>query len=234
MASRDFSAVVRLLRNAFLGGVVILLPLGVTVFILNFLIERIGAPASQYLFFFLDQELRQNQFFSLLLGLIALVIVAALVTCLGLLSKLVFGRLLIGLTESLLDRVPFFNTVYRSVKQIVDTFSHRKKAVFQQVVLVEYPRRGVYAVGFLTSEAEGEAQAKTGATLLNVFVPTTPNPTSGFLLLMPEEEVIFLQMTVAEGMKMIISGGAVTPPYDPSKDVGKGAENLPRPSELTD
>lgn len=224
----------RLLRNAFLGGVIILLPLGVTIFILNFLIERIGSPASQYLFFFLDQAVRDNQFFSLLLGLIALIIVAALITLLGLLSKFVFGRLLINLTEALLDRVPFFNTVYRSVKQIVDTFSQRKKAVFQKVVLVEYPRRGVHAVGFLTSEAEGEAQAKTGATLLNVFVPTTPNPTSGFLLLVPEDEVIFLQMTVTEGMKMIISGGAVTPPYDPAKDATEGLEAVSKPSELTD
>ena len=111
----------------------------------------------------------------------------------------------------MLDRVPFINTVYRTVKQIVDTFGQQKKAVFQEVVLIEYPRKRCYVLGFLTSTAMGETQTRTCEHIVNVFVPTTPNPTSGFLLLLPEEDITRLQMNIADGMKLIISGGAVVP-----------------------
>ena len=111
----------------------------------------------------------------------------------------------------MLDRVPFINTVYRTVKQIVDTFGQQEKAVFQEVVLIEYPRKRCYVLGFLTSTAMGETQANTGEHIVNIFVPTTPNPTSGFLLMLPEEDITRLKMNIAEGMKLIISGGAVVP-----------------------
>ncbi len=223
----------RSIRNAFFTGFVTLLPLGVTVLVLYFLIDRFGIPASGLIFFFLDEPVLSHPIFRLLLGLVALLIVAAAITGLGFLSKFFLGRLLIRLAEKVMDQVPFFNNVFRSVKQIVETFGQRKNVVFQQVVLLEYPRKETWALGFLTSEAEGEAQAKTGATLLNVFVPTTPNPTSGFLLLVPKDQVIPLKMTIAEGMKMIISGGAVTPPYEPGEDSGEEALKTPKPSELT-
>ena len=107
--------------------------------------------------------------------------------------------------------MPFINTVYRTVRQIVDTFSAQKKAIFQEVVLLEYPRKRCYALGFLTSTARGEPQNMTGEHIVNVFIPTTPNPTSGFLLMLPEEDITHLKMSVADGMKLIISGGAVVP-----------------------
>ena len=103
------------------------------------------------------------------------------------------------------------NTIYRTVKQIVDTFGQQKKAIFQEVALIEYPRKRCYAIGFLTSTAKGEIQASTDEHIVNVFVPTTPNPTSGFLLMLPEEDIKRLQMSIADGMKLIISGGAFTP-----------------------
>ena len=96
------------------------------------------------------------------------------------------GRIILGGLERLFNRVPFINTVYRTVKQIVDTFGQQKKAVFQEVVLIEYPRKRCYVLGFLTNTAKGETQASTGEHIVNVFVPTTPNPTSGFLLMLPE------------------------------------------------
>jgi uncharacterized membrane protein len=111
----------------------------------------------------------------------------------------------------MLDILPFINSVYRTVKQIVETFGRQKKAVFQEVVLLEYPRKKSYVLGFLTSKAQGEPQAVTGEEIVNVFIPTTPNPTSGFLLMIPQEDITRLDMTIAEGMKLIISGGAVVP-----------------------
>jgi len=106
-------------------------------------------------------------------------------------------------------------TVYNTVKQIRDTFVQQKKAVFQKTVLIEYPRKGLWVLGFLTGEGKGEVQLRTAADLLNVFVPTTPNPTSGFLLMVPREEVHELDMSIGDAMKLIISGGAVVPPWQP-------------------
>jgi uncharacterized membrane protein len=119
--------------------------------------------------------------------------------------------MLLNSLELLLDRVPLINSIYRSVKQIVQTFNQQKKAVFQEVVLLEYPRKKCYVLGFLTSTAMGETQDATTEHIVNVFVPTTPNPTSGFLLMLPEDDITRLDMSIADGMKLIISGGAVVP-----------------------
>ena len=201
----------RSLRNAFITGIVVILPLGVTVIVINFLLVRLGNPASQFFFWFLDSEWRNLPAVKFALETISVFVVFLLITLLGYGSRFVLGRIILGGLERLLDRVPFINTVYRTVKQIVDTFGQQKKAVFQEVVLIEYPRKRCYVLGFLTSTAMGETQASTGEHIVNVFVPTTPNPTSGFLLMLPEEDITRLQMNIADGMKLIISGGAVVP-----------------------
>jgi uncharacterized membrane protein len=121
------------------------------------------------------------------------------------------------LTEKLINHVPFVSTVYKTVKQVMKTFEASHKAVFSKAVLIEYPKKECYAIGFLSSEFEGEVQDKIGRTVVNVFVPTTPNPTSGFLLVVPKDKVIELEMSVADGMKLIISGGIVVPPYKKRK-----------------
>lgn len=201
----------RSIRNAFITGIVVVLPLGVTTIVISFLLERLGNPASQFFFWYLDPEWRSMPAIKVMLEVISVLVVFLLITLLGFGSRFVLGRLVLNGLERLLDRVPFINTVYRTVKQIVDTFGQQKKAVFQEVVLVEYPRKRSYAIGFLTSTARGETQEVTGQHIVNVFVPTTPNPTSGFLLMLPDEDVTRLQMTITEGMKMVISGGAVVP-----------------------
>ena len=201
----------RSLRNAFITGIVVILPLGVTVIVINFLLVRLGNPASQFFFWYLDSEWRNLPAVKFALETISIFVVFLLITILGYGSRFVLGRIILGGLERLLDRVPFINTVYRTVKQIVDTFGQQKKAVFQEVVLIEYPRKRCYALGFLTSTAMGETQARTCEHIVNVFVPTTPNPTSGFLLMLPEEDITRLQMNIADGMKLIISGGAVVP-----------------------
>lgn len=201
----------RSLRNAFITGLVVILPLGVTMIVIRFLLDRIGTPASKYFFWFLDPELRDMPIVQIGLEVLSVLVVLLLITLLGYSSRIFIGRFILNSLELLLDRVPFINTVYRSVKQIVQTFSQQKKAVFQEVVLIEYPRKRCYVLGFLTSTAKGETQDVTGEHIVNVFVPTTPNPTSGFLLMLPEDDITRLDMTIADGMKLIISGGAVVP-----------------------
>jgi uncharacterized membrane protein len=205
------SIMFRSLRNAFITGIVVILPLGATIIVIQFLLVKLGNPASQFFFWYLDSEWRSLPAVKFALETISVFVVFLLITLLGYGSRFVLGRIILGGLERLLDRVPFINTVYGTVKQIVDTFSQQKKAVFQEVVLIEYPRKRCYVLGFLTSTAKGETQACTGEHIVNIFVPTTPNPTSGFLLMLPEEDITRLQMSIAEGMKLIISGGAVVP-----------------------
>lgn len=201
----------RSLRNAFITGLVVILPLGVTMIVIRFLLDKIGTPASKYFFWFLYPDLRATPIVQLGLEVISVLVVLLLITLLGYSSRIFIGRFILSSLEQLLDRVPFINTVYRSVKQIVQTFSQQKKAVFQEVVLIEYPRKRCYVLGFLTSTAKGETQDVTGEHIVNIFVPTTPNPTSGFLLMLPEDDITRLDMSIPDGMKLIISGGAVVP-----------------------
>jgi len=161
---------------------------------------------------------------------LATVIVFLAITLLGYLSRYFVGKWLLSVAENMLDKVPFINTVYKTVKQIVETFSSQQKAVFRKAVLIEYPRKGIWAIGFLTSETQGEAQIKTDRKLRNIFVPTTPNPTSGFLLMIPVEEVYELEMTIGDGMKLIISGGAVAPPF-PINDGDPTTVQIENPTE---
>ena len=201
----------RSLRNAFITGIVVILPLGVTIIVIRFLLDKIGTPASKYFFWFLEPELKSMPITQVGLEFISVLVVLLLITLLGYGSRIFIGRILLNSMELLLDRLPFVSTVYRSVQQIVQTFSQQKKAVFQEVVLIEYPRKRCYVLGFLTSTAKGETQDVTDEHIVNVFVPTTPNPTSGFLLMLPEEDITRLDMAITDGMKLIISGGAVVP-----------------------
>ena len=125
----------------------------------------------------------------------------------------VLGSKLIAFGERIIHRIPIVTNIYFGIKQIIDAFSMEGKRVFNKVVLIEYPRKGLYALVFLTGESKGEVQEKTHSTLVNVFIPTTPNPTSGMLLLIPKGDVINLDMTVEEGLKLIVSAGVVVPEY---------------------
>lgn len=202
----------RKFRNAFLTGLVIFLPLGTTIFVLNFLLDLFKEPATKLAF---ELGLREESlFFGLetLLAALGMFIGILGLTILGFLSNYVLGRFFISSAEKVLSKVPFLSTVYKSVKQIVQTFGKENRAVFKAVVLVEYPRRDCWTLGFMTGDASSDTEDVVGRKLSNVFVPTTPNPTSGFLLLVPREEIRPLDMSVGDGMKMLISGGAVVPP----------------------
>lgn len=210
----------RSIRTAFFTGIIIVLPLGVTGFVIGLILDTIGNPASALFFRFIDSNIRELPSVGIPLEILSLIFVFIIITLLGYGSRIFLGRMLFNFFEGILVKVPLINLVYNTVKQIVDTFSQQNNAIFQTVVLIEYPRKGVYAVGFLTNQARGEIQEKTGENLVNVFVPTTPNPTSGFLLMLPNEAIIPMEMTVAEGMKLIISGGAVAPPYSSPSEQG--------------
>jgi len=202
----------RRFRNAFLTGLLIFLPLGTTIFVLNFLLDLFKEPVTRLV---TQLGLSEESFFfglESILGFVGLVVGVLALTVLGFLSNYVLGKVFISSAEKVLGKVPFINTVYRSVKQIVETFGKENRAVFKSVVLIEYPRKDCYVLGFLTNEASGETVKVIGKPLTNVFVPTTPNPTSGFLLMLPPEDIYPLKMSVGEGMKMLISGGAVIPP----------------------
>jgi uncharacterized membrane protein len=203
----------RSLRNAFLTGLLLLTPLGVSLFVFAWLVNNIGGRFSNNLLYFIPSEWRQIEDLQMIWNILATTILFLGITVLGYLSRYFVGKWFLSAAENILDKVPFINTVYKTVKQIVETFSSQQKAVFKKSVLIEYPRKGIWAVGFLTSETRGEVQIKTNRNLRNIFVPTTPNPTSGFLLMIPVEDVFELDMTIGDGMKLIISGGAVAPPF---------------------
>lgn len=196
-------------RNAFLSGALLLAPLIVTIWAFSAIIDSVGGTFRPIYQDYLPKTLQRLPFFW---DLIATGVVVLLVTALGYFSSYVFGKYFLSIGERAIQRIPGVGAVYNSVKQIVATFGTQNRNLFSKVVLIEYPRKGVWTLGFLTNKEQGEAQAMVGTETWTVFVPTTPNPTSGFLLMLPRHEVIELEMSVGDGMKMIISGGAVMPP----------------------
>jgi uncharacterized membrane protein len=198
------------MRNAFFSGLLMLAPLAVTWLVFSALFEKVGGSFRPLFFPYLPEKLRD---YDIVWNILATFVVVALITLLGYISRYVLGKYFGGLAERFILSIPGVSNVYTTVKQIVSTFGTQHRQLFSKVVLIEFPRTGVYSIGFLTNRAQGEAQARVATELWTVFVPTTPNPTSGFLLLLPKEQITELDMSVGDGMKMIISGGAVTPPW---------------------
>lgn len=146
----------------------------------------------------------------------ALVMAVFLIGVVGLLARNYFGQKIIEWVDSGLLRIPLLNKIYGATKQVNEAFSSTNKSAFRTVVLVEFPYPGSYTIGFITSEQHNEVQTKLGEKVVSVFVPATPNPTSGFMLMLPEEKLIKLEMSVADGIKYVISLGAITPGFAPS------------------
>jgi uncharacterized membrane protein len=198
------------LGTYFATGLIALLPLALTIFILRFIFNTIdnilGGIISPFSFV---TDSRLWYYGGKTLAFLALLLLVFLV---GVLARNVVGRRVISSGEMILTSIPFIRKIYTTIQQISDAVLRRKKKVFQRVVLLEYPRKGVYTLGFVTSESGGTVNKAIKKRTLNVFISTTPNPTSGFLLVVPEKEAIPLDMTVEEGMKLIISGGVLSPP----------------------
>jgi len=186
------------LRNYFITGVVVLIPIGFTLYLSKILI---GISSN-----LIPKNLNPNHYLPFDIPGVEILISILLITVVGGLSLSFFGRRILKLIDDLFKRIPFLRTVYSAIVQMTETFS-KKDDNKKSVVLIEYPRKGVWAVGFATKENIGEMAEKTNKKLINVFVPTTPNPTSGFLLMFPIEDVIYLNMTFEEASKFIVSAG---------------------------
>ena len=187
-----------LLRNYFITGVVVLIPIGFTLYLSKVLI---GLSSR-----ILPENINPNSYLPYEIPGIEILISLIFITIVGGLSLSFLGKRILKLIDDLFKRIPFLRTIYSAIVQMTETFS-KKDNDKKSVVLIEYPRKGVWAVGFATKENTGEMAKKTNKKLINVFVPTTPNPTSGFLLMFPIEDVIYLDMTFEEASKFIVSAG---------------------------
>lgn len=200
-------------RNAFFSGLLLLAPALVTVWAFTKVIDLVGGTFRPLFFFYVPDSLRDRPSLALVWDVLATIIVVLLITGFGYLSRYVLGKYFGSLAERFIQSIPGVSAVYNTVKQIVATFSTQNRNLFSKVVLAEFPRRGSWVIGFLTNKTQGEAQSKTTQETWTVFIPTTPNPTSGFLIMVPRSDIVELDMSVGDGMKMIISGGGVVPPW---------------------
>ena len=187
-----------ILRNYFITGVVVLIPIGFTLYLSKILI---GLSSK-----ILPENINPNSYLPYAIPGIEILISIVFITIVGGLSLSFLGKRILKLIDDLFKRIPFLRTIYSAILQMTETFSNKDNDK-KSVVLIEYPRKGVWAVGFATKENKGEMATKTNKRLINVFVPTTPNPTSGFLLMFPVEDVIYLDMSFEEASKFIVSAG---------------------------
>ena len=191
------------LRNYFIAGVLVLIPIGVTVYLTLFFIKIFSI--------ILPQEINPNHYLPYSIPGLEIIISIIVITLIGWLSLSFLGKKLVKLVNDIFKKIPFLRTVYSAIGQMTQSFAQSRKSKEKSVVLVEYPRKGSWAVGFATQENTGEIASKTNKNLINVFVPTTPNPTSGFLLMFPKDEIIYLDMSFEDASKFIVSAGTSNP-----------------------
>jgi uncharacterized membrane protein len=186
------------IRNYFIAGIVVLIPIGITIYLILFFVSISSR--------IIPKEINPNHYLPYNIPGLEILIAIFLITIIGWLSLSFLGKRLLNLFNRILQKIPILRTIYSAIVQMTETFTKTNKGK-KNVVLVEYPRKGSWAVGFATKENEGEISKKTNKKLINVFVPTTPNPTSGFLLMFPKEDVIYLDLSFEEASKFIVSAG---------------------------
>ena len=196
------SSITSKLRNAFIAGIVVLVPIGFTLYLTLFLIK-----VSSKL---IPNEINPNNYLPFSIPGLEILLSVIFITIVGGISLSFFGKKILSLINDLFKRIPILRTIYSAIGQMTESFTSKSDNK-KSVVLIEYPKKGSWAVGFATKENKGEISKKTSKELINVFVPTTPNPTSGFLLMFPKDEVIYLDMTFEEASKFIVSAGTSDP-----------------------
>ena len=194
------------LKNVFLAGLAVTIPVGMTIYILIFLIDLMDG-----LMRFVPAAYHPDSFVGFRVPGLGVIATIVLIFASGLMATSYAGERIFRLAESLVDRIPLVRGIYQAIKQIVQTVVSKEGQGFKRVVLVEFPRKGLYTVAFVTGTPSGEIREKFGTPCLNLFIPTTPNPTSGFYLLVSETSITPLEMSVEEAFKLIISGGILTP-----------------------
>ena len=195
------------IKRYFFTGLLISAPIGATIYITIFIVEFIAG--------LVPQRFNPNGLLPEIIGYeipgLELIIAFLSFILIGLIFSTLFGKAILGYFYNLITRIPFAGNVYKAIKQITETFSNAD-AAYQKVVLIEYPRKDIYAIGFMTGETKGEIKDRKKIDMVNVFVPTTPNPTSGFLLFIPKEDAVELDMSVEDAIKLVVSAGMVVPP----------------------
>jgi len=190
------------IRNYFIAGIVVLIPIGITIYLTVFLVSISSK--------ILPKEINPNHYLPYDIPGVEIITALVIITIIGWLSLSFLGKKLLKLFNNVLKKIPILRTIYSAIGQMTETFTKSDKSK-KNVVIVEYPRKGVWAVGFATKDNSGEISQKTNKKLVNVFIPTTPNPTSGFLLMFPKEDVIYLDMNFEEASKFIVSAGTSNP-----------------------
>ncbi len=190
------------IRNYFITGVVVLIPIGITVYLTLFLVSITSN--------ILPKEINPNNYLPYNIPGVEIITSIFIITVIGWLSLSFLGKKFLNIFDNILKKIPILRTIYSAIVQMTETFTKADKKE-KNVVLVEYPRKGSWAVGFATKDNTGEMSEKTNKKLINVFIPTTPNPTSGFLLMFPKEDVIYLDLTFEEASKFIVSAGTSNP-----------------------
>ena len=191
------------IRNYFITGIVVLIPIGITVYFIIFLVSISSN--------ILPKEINPNHYLPYNIPGVEIVTAVILITIIGWLSLSFLGKRFLNLFNNILKKIPILKTIYSAISQMTETFTKNKNSDSKNVVLVEYPRKGSWAVGFATRKNSCEISEKTKKKLVNVFIPTTPNPTSGFLLMFPEEDIIYLDLTFEEASRFIVSAGTSNP-----------------------
>jgi uncharacterized membrane protein len=186
------------LRNYFIAGAIVLIPIGITIYLSLFII-RISSS-------FLPKKINPNYYLPFDIPGIEILITIILITFIGGLSLSFLGKKFLELFNNLLKKIPILRTIYSAVGQLTETFTSSNEAK-KSVVILEYPRKGIWVVGFATKENKGEISEKINEELINIFVPTTPNPTSGFLLMVPKKDIIYLDMSFEDASRFIVSAG---------------------------
>ena len=196
------------LRAYFLTGILITAPLFITGYLAWLFIGFVDAKVTPLL----PEQYNPESYLPFGVPGLGLITLFIFLTIVGAVTAGFFGKLWLRFTERLLNRMPIVRNIYSAVKQILETVLAQQSSAFREAVLVEYPRRGLWAIAFITGRTEGEVQNVTEEECINIFLPTTPNPTSGFLLFVPKKDLISLSMSTEEAIKMVISGGIITPP----------------------
>ncbi len=193
------------LKKIFITGLAVIIPVGLTLYILTFLINMMDS-----LLKIIPLKYHPEALLGFRIPGLGVIVTVALIFVCGLIATSYLGNRIVSSGESLVDKIPFVRTIYQSIKQVSDSMFADRRSGFKKVVLIEFPRKGIYTVGFVTGKPGQEIQSKVGRACISVFLPTTPNPTSGYLVIVPEEDMIQVDMTVEEALTYIISVGIVT------------------------
>ena len=200
-------------KRYFIAGLLVVVPLYLTIYIFSLIVGYMDTLLN-----YLPESMQPDVYLKFHIPGLGVIFTIVVIFLIGLLATNLLGKKLVEIGDNILARIPFFRSIYKPLKQFMETFLVTGYSGFRRVVLVEFPSKGMYSVGFLTGVAAGEVQSKTKERVVNVFLPTTPNPTTGFYILIPEKDIIPLEMSVEDAFKLIITGGMVSPENKKNKD----------------